>query len=147
MRFLLTSALMLAAAPALASSITPLAGNGGNGSIVMKTCGDCPPPKTEEEVSGYKVPVLDEGPQRIEIVEIGGEKKLVRTEAWLGGSPVVHISKMQDWMVEGGSILAGTVGDGVDHALVGAVKTDADGDAPADESSSLDLDALHLRLN
>ena len=147
MRFLLTCALILTAGSASASSITPLVGHAGNGSVVVKTCDDCPPPKTEEEVSGYKVPVLDKGPQRTEIVEIGGETKIVRTEAWLGGSPVVHVSKMQDWMVEGGSTLSGTAGDGVDHALVSAVRTDADRVASADEPSPLNLDSMHLRLN
>lgn len=147
MRFLLTSALILMAGSASASSITPLAGHGGNGSLVVKTCGDCPPPKTEEEVSGYKVPVLDKGPQRTEIVEIDGEKKLVRTEAWLGGSPVVHVSKMQDWMVEHHSETEGIGGDGVDTALVGAVTTDIESAAPADEPLPLDLATMHLRLD
>jgi hypothetical protein len=36
----------------------------------------------------------------MEIVDINGEKKLVRTEAWLGGSPVIHVSKLPEWMTE-----------------------------------------------
>jgi hypothetical protein len=36
---------------------------------------------------------LAPGTQRIEIREVGGVKKIYRTEAWLGGSPVVMVSK------------------------------------------------------
>ncbi len=145
MRFLLTSALILASAPALASSITPLSSHGERGSVITKSCTGCPPPASKEEQSRYRVPVLETGPQKTEIVEIDGEKKIVRTDAWLGGSPVVHVSKMQDWMIQGGgtSALAGTTGeDGIDHdATVGAVE--AGMTASADD---LDLDAFTLRL-
>ena len=36
---------------------------------------------------------LTPGTQRIEIREVDGVKKIYRTEAWLGGSPVVMVSK------------------------------------------------------
>lgn len=142
MRFLLTSALILASVPALASSITPLSSHGERGSVITKSCTGCPPPASKEEQSRYRVPVLETGPQKTEIVEIDGEKKIVRTDAWLGGSPVVHVSKMQDWMIQGGgTTLAGQ--DGIDHAAtVGAVEAGMTGSAAA-----LDLDAFTLRLS
>nr|CAD6605912.1 hypothetical protein RTCK_01734 [Rhizobium sp. TCK] len=145
MRFLLTSALILASAQALASSITPLSGHGERGSVITKSCTGCPPPASKEEQSRYRVPVLETGPQKIEIVEIDGEKKIVRTDAWLGGSPVVHVSKMQDWMIErGGTAVAGAAGqDGIDHtATVGAVEAGMTASAAA-----IDLDAFTLRLS
>lgn len=142
MRFLLTSALILASAPALASSITPLSSHGERGSVITKSCTGCPPPASKEEQSRYRVPVLETGPQKTEIVEIDGEKKIVRTDAWLGGSPVVHVSKMQDWMIGGGGT-ARAGQDGIDHAAtVGAVEAGMTGSAAA-----IDLDAFTLRLS
>ena len=41
----------------------------------------------------YIVPEIAEGTERTELKEINGEMKVVRTEAWLGGSPVVFITK------------------------------------------------------
>ena len=54
MRFLLTSAVILASGVAAhASSITPVISHGGNGSVVAKSCGDCPPLRPKDETSGY----------------------------------------------------------------------------------------------
>lgn len=148
MRFLLTTALILTSGTALASSITPLVGHSGNGSVITKSCDDCSPVETEEEATGYTVPVLESGPQKTEIVEINGEKMLVRTEAWLGGSPVVHVSKVHEWMPEGGSALAAHTGtDGIDHnAMVGAVHAGMAGTAAAEKPAAFDPDAMVLRL-
>jgi hypothetical protein len=147
MRFLLTSALILASGTAFASSITPLVNHGGNGSLVSQGCNDCPPLKPKEETT-YKVPVLESGPQKTEIVEINGEKKVVRTENWLGGSPVVHVSKVHEWTPTGSSMLAGTKGDGIDHdATVGSVHPDATAMRDEDEPAPIDFSALQLRLN
>jgi hypothetical protein len=147
MRFLLTSVLILASGTALASSITPVVNHGGNGSLVSQGCDECPPLKPKQETSTYKVPVLESGPQKTEIVEINGEKRALRTENWLGGSPVVHVSKVHDWTPTGSSMLAGTAGDGIDHdATVGAVHPDATA-MPQDEPPAIDFSALQLRLN
>lgn len=147
MRFLLISALILTSGTALASSITPLTGHGGNGSVVIRTCDACAPLKSKEETAGYTVPVLESGAQRTEIVEINGEKKLLRTEAWLGGSPVVHVSKVQEWMSEEGPALAGHNGtDGIDReALVGAVQAGMAG-SRAEQAQTFDTDTMPLRL-
>lgn len=150
MRLLLTGALILPSliftgATALASSITPLTGHGGNGSIVTQTCEDCPPVRPRDETSGYTVPVLDNGPQKTEIVEINGEKMLLRTEAWLGGSPVVHVSKVHEWTPGSDGSVAGA--DGIDHeATVGAVHAGMSG-TPAKPEAAFDPDAMVLRLD
>ncbi|MCJ8517582.1 hypothetical protein ABID21_000353 [Pseudorhizobium tarimense] len=149
MRFLLTSALILASCPTLASSLTLVITHGGNGSVVMKSCSDCPPLKPKDEASGYKVPVLEPGVQKTEVVEIGGEKKVLRTEAWLGGSPVVYVSKVHDWTFANSSMLASSSRDGIDRqALVGSVEADMSSAAdPAQEPQALNLATMQLRLN
>ncbi|MFN3364650.1 MAG: plant virulence effector HPE1-like domain-containing protein [Allorhizobium sp.] len=148
MRFLLTSALILASGTAFASSITPVTNHGGNGSMVSKSCADCPPLKPKDVAAGYQVPTLAPGSQKTEIVEINGEKKMLRTEAWSGGSPVVYVSKARDWTSGSGSALAGTAGDGVDHgATVGAVHPNVTALGLEDEPAPIDFSALELRLD
>ena len=144
MRLLLTGALIFMGGTALASSITPLTGHGGNGSIVAQACEDCPPVKPRDDNSGYTVPVLDNVFQKTEIIEINGEKKLLRTEAWLGGSPVVHVSKVHEWT--SGSSVAGA--DGIDHeATVGAVHAGMSGIPAEPEAAAFDPEAMVLRLD
>lgn len=98
----LTAVMVLAGNAAFAASIVALEGTQGrNGSIVTRACAHCPAPATAATKNGeYRVPELDHGTQKIAIVEINGEKKIVRTEAWLGGSPVVHVGKVQAWMTD-----------------------------------------------
>jgi hypothetical protein len=101
MRHLVVPAFVLAAGTAQAQSITPLDAvrHGATASMVTKTCGNCPPPVDRaDKEGGYKVPLLKDGVQSVAIMEIDGEKKIVRTEAWMGGSPVVYISKVPAWM-------------------------------------------------
>lgn len=99
MRYLALAAFLLASGAAHASSIQPLTthASGATKSVVSKSCGNCPPLKPTEDVL-YKVPVLKEGVQSVAVMEIDGEKKIVRTEHWLGGSPVIHINKVPEWM-------------------------------------------------
>jgi hypothetical protein len=99
MRHLALTAFVIAAGTAQAQSIMPLAadGHGAVLSVVSKSCTSCPPLKKTED-TGYKVPVLQDRVQAVSVVEIDGQKKIVRTEHWMGGSPVVHISKVPDWM-------------------------------------------------
>jgi hypothetical protein len=146
MRVVLTTALILMSGTALASSITPLTGHGGNGSVVNKACADCPPVKSDE-TSSYTVPVLETGPQKSEIIEINGEKKLIRTEAWLGGSPVVHVSKVQDWMTSEAPVPQMSAGsDGIDRdAMVGAVHAGMTGSA-TDQAVAFHPETMQLRL-
>jgi hypothetical protein len=77
MRTLLpTFAFMLLAAPALAGSIEPVAGA-----------------SSEPKHATYQVDAIDHGTQKVEIREENGERKIFRTEAWMGGSPVLFVSK------------------------------------------------------
>lgn len=89
--FILATALTLAG-PALASSIEMVGATTKAGSIVVKSCTDCPAPKPVAHRDNYIVPTLKSGTQTVELKDINGQEKLVRTEAWMGGSPVVYIS-------------------------------------------------------
>nr|WP_316652812.1 plant virulence effector HPE1-like domain-containing protein [uncultured Gellertiella sp.] len=93
MRILMTLAALLAAAPAFAGSIDRLKslppGTDVEG-ITRIGCTDCPAPVAKK--NPYDVPRLTQGQQRLELRTISGKQKLYRTEAWLGGSPVVFVS-------------------------------------------------------
>ena len=92
----IAAAFLALQAPAFASSIEAVSMHNGSGSIVVKSCGHCPASEAKAKRGAYVVPALKPGTQTVEIREINGEKKLVRTEAWLGGSPVVYVSKAPD---------------------------------------------------
>ncbi|WP_051904084.1 plant virulence effector HPE1-like domain-containing protein [Neorhizobium vignae] len=170
MRLVLATALVFASSSAFASSITVINGTHQPGvSIVAKTCAGCPiaaAPKSDE--AAYKVPDLPAGTQKTEIIEINGEKKLARTEAWLGGSPVIHVSKLPKWMAEDKAIAevhpttngstqtqiaaAEAPSDGIDtDAMTSAVKTIGEASVGIAEASlaprALDLDLFVLRTN
>lgn len=99
MRHLALTAFVLFAGTAQAQSILPLSSNtqGKTASMLSMTCETCPPLKTSDD-SNYKVPELRGSIQSVSLMEIDGQKKIVRTDAWMGGSPVVYISKVPDWM-------------------------------------------------
>ncbi|CDZ28802.1 plant virulence effector HPE1-like domain-containing protein [Neorhizobium galegae] len=170
MRLVLATALVFASGSAFASSITVINGTHQPGvSIVTKTCAGCPvavAPESDE--AAYKVPDLPVGTQKTEIIEINGEKKLARTEAWLGGSPVIHLSKLPKWMAEekaiaelhpttNGStqtqiVAAEAPADGIDtDAMTSAVKTIGEASVGIAEASlapqPLALDMFQLRTN
>ena len=93
----LGAAILLMAGSAMASSIevigkaTP---RPAEGSIVTESCADCPPLQAEVTKKDYTVPELKPGAlQTTEVRDVGGEKKIYRTEAWMGGSPVLFVSK------------------------------------------------------
>lgn len=99
MRHLALTAFVLFAGTAQAQSILPLSSDTQDmtTSMISISCGTCPPIKTADS-SSYKVPVLRGSVQSTSLMEIDGQKKIVRTDAWMGGSPVVYISKVPDWM-------------------------------------------------
>jgi hypothetical protein len=99
MRHLALTAFVLFAGTAQAQSVLPFPGDtqGTTPSMLSLTCETCPPLKAADD-SNYKVPVLKGGVQSVSLMEIDGKKKIVRTDAWMGGSPVVHISNIPDWM-------------------------------------------------
>ncbi|CZT34396.1 plant virulence effector HPE1-like domain-containing protein [Rhizobium sp. 9140] len=65
-------------------------------SVTVLHCKDCPALKPDVRAVTYVVPDLAPGTDRTEVKDINGEMKLVRAEAWLGGSPVTFISKASD---------------------------------------------------
>jgi hypothetical protein len=88
---ILVIALLSSAAAAQAGSIDVVTtGRDVPRSIEKISCPSCvrKPKKVEQSVVE-----LAPGTQRIEIREVDGVKKVYRTESWLGGSPVVIVSK------------------------------------------------------
>ena len=88
---ILVIALLSSAATAQAGSIDAIkTGKDAPRSIEKISCPSCAkkPKKAEQSVVE-----LAPGTQKIEIREIAGVRKIYRTEAWLGGSPVVMVSK------------------------------------------------------
>ncbi|WP_049735986.1 plant virulence effector HPE1-like domain-containing protein [Rhizobium ecuadorense] len=92
----LGAAILLMAGSAMASSIEVVGKTAPRteGSIVTERCADCPPLQAELVKKDYTVPELKPGVlQASEVRDVGGEKKIYRTEGWMGGSPVVFVSK------------------------------------------------------
>jgi len=136
----LTLAFALAAGSALASSIQPIDSKTevSAGSIIDMACVDCPSIKPPEVKKDYVVPELAPGTQTIVIRDIDGQKKVVRTEAWMGGSPVVFVSKPTPEALAA----ANTLPDGIDMtAKTAALPKSAKTQAPA----PLDLSGFQLR--
>lgn len=98
MRHLAFTIFVLVAGTAQAQSVTPLAASseGANSSIVTIGCQSCPPLARDE--ASYKVPKLHGGVESVSVMDIDGEKRIVRTTRLMGGSPVVYISKVPGWM-------------------------------------------------
>jgi len=169
MRLVLTTALVFASSAALASSIKAIEGNPASPtSIVEKRCTDCPVAEAKADTSTYKVPELAPGTQKMEIIDINGEKKLARTEAWLGGSPVIHVSRLPEWLAGEEAVAeirpttngstemqieeAEASGDGIDvQAMTSAVEAGKGADTRIIEASAaprpLTLDTFQLRFN
>lgn len=119
--FLLTLASIAAAGAANATSVENIAsGKDADSSIATFTCSHCPPPVVKKP--SYIVPQVAPGTERVELKEINGEMKLVRTEAWLGGSPVVFVNKASDEAIKAAQV------DAAPAAIVG--KTAAAGSLP-----------------
>jgi hypothetical protein len=133
---ILTAAFVLACGSAMANSIQPmesLAAGGTSVSMVSRSCVDCPALKGVELIKRqYVVPVLKNGTQTTVVRQINGETKVVRTEAWLGGSPVVFISNATPEALAA----ADAPTDGIDATATAAV-------APAPKP--LDLAGFALR--
>lgn len=95
-RIFLSAVFLLAAGSAMAGSIEVVGPSKPKeaGSIIAKTCGHCPPLQTEASKKDYSVPELRPGAfQQAEVRDVDGEKKIYRTENWMGGSPVLFVSK------------------------------------------------------
>ncbi|WP_377290578.1 plant virulence effector HPE1-like domain-containing protein [Rhizobium sp. SG2393] len=97
MRSVLMSALLLGAGPAAASSIELITTGPSSdtaGSVETITCAQCVSLPKKETASAYQVPTVQPGTERREIRTVNGQLKMLRTEAWLGGSPVTFVSAL-----------------------------------------------------
>lgn len=147
------------ASPAAASSILfmsaiPLATSPSVNDITCTTCDEriVAPVKPR-----YMVPELVNGTQLNELKQRNGKTALMRTEAWMGGSPVTFVSLSPVWIETERSVLAGRAapanrGDGVDlKATTSAVSPASEtGTAPAPAAAELtpaepDFSGMELR--
>jgi hypothetical protein len=154
MRFLLpTIACGLLATPVIASSIeTVTPGTKGQGSIEAISCAECPALKETKRAATYVVPDIAPGTQKVEIREIGGERKLFRSEAWLGGSPVVFVNRAPETVdtaiaAEPGEPAAAVDPDTLTGALGDKVADRAAASAETAGSRQLDPSTFELRLD
>lgn len=149
------SMLLGAAAAQAASSIDEVQTNDTERSIeriVCEACGPVDSKLTEEEPEI----TLRPGEQKIEVREVDGVKKIFRTEAWFGGSPVVVVSKAPDQASDAQT--AGTAADSaepvatveIDPNATTSVTASMTGDPlPKTEKAEikkLDTSNLELRL-
>ena len=137
MRLLLpTLAAFLMAAPAFA------------GSIATVSCSTCPALKPRPQSETYHVDAIAPGTQKIEIREENGQRKIYRTEAWMGGSPVTFVSTAP---AEAAATADAAAGDRVDtQAHTGALDTtvtEAVSTAAATPSREFDPAGFALRLD
>ncbi|APG83680.1 hypothetical protein SAMCCGM7_Ch0899 [Sinorhizobium americanum CCGM7] len=101
---LITAALTFAAGTAAASSVEDVtAGAAVNSSVATISCSQCPPLQPKKKAS-YVVPELAPGTAKLDLKEIDGEMKALRTEAWLGGSPVVFVNKASEDVIRAASM-------------------------------------------
>lgn len=153
MRTLLTLAVLLAAAPAFAGSFEPAGGTTTAGSIETVSCDGCPALKPKRATSTYHVDTIDPGTQKVEIREANGERKIFRTEAWMGGSPVLFVSKAPAETVQAAD--AAAPAENVTIAVDATAKTSAlDSGAARDaktaaiaSSQEFDPAGFELRVN
>ncbi len=97
----LTVSCVFAAGSAFASSIeTPTSSPRENGSIAAISCASCPPLVIKKKKLSYVVPEVASGTERVELKEMNGKMRLVRTEAWLGGSPVVFVTTASEDVIK-----------------------------------------------
>ncbi|MGV1761263.1 plant virulence effector HPE1-like domain-containing protein [Rhizobium sp. A22-96] len=137
---LLTLACVLAGGTALASSIQSIDSRAhrGDGNIIEKSCANCPPLALKTAEKEYTVPTLTPGTQSVVIRTVDGEKKVVRTEAWMGGSPVMFVSKPTPEALAA----AGEPADGIDMTATTAALSQISA-LPA--TAPLDLSTFQLR--
>ena len=150
MRTLLpTLAIALLAAPAFAGSIEPVAGATTAGSIEAISCEHCPALKPKLKASTYHVDDIAPGTQKVEVREQNGERKIFRTEAWMGGSPVLFVNKAPAETVAevekpagANAVDTGTQTGALDSGAAGQAAT-----ASMATSQEFDPSKFELRLN
>jgi hypothetical protein len=152
-QFIIGTAMLLTAGSAMASSIEIIgkAPRTDGGSIVTETCTSCPPLQTAERKKDYTVPTLAPGAfQQSALRDVGGEPKLFRTEGWMGGSPVVFVSKATPEVLA--AFKATVPAEGIDPTATtsvtgGDMKPVIEGMAgPAEQTAPLDVSSFKLRM-
>ena len=150
----LSAAIALMSGPVMASSIDVVGKSAptDNGSILTETCQTCPPLQATLVKKDYIVPTLQPGTfQSSQIRDIAGEKKLFRTEGWMGGSPVVFVTKAPEESMTASAPPA-VPSDGIDmtattSAVIGGdAKPVVANMAPAEQTVPLDVSLFKLRL-
>ena len=143
---------VFAAGSAFASSIEVVGKDTriNGGSISQESCQSCPPLETVERKKDYTVPTLAPGAlQSSEIRDVNGEKKLYRTEGWMGGSPVVFVTKAPAEPMTAATQPADNIDRASTTAAVvgGDVKPIAAGMAglPKEQKAPLDVSKFELR--
>ncbi|MCO6177290.1 plant virulence effector HPE1-like domain-containing protein [Ciceribacter sp. RN22] len=152
-RLILTAATILATGPAMASSVEVIHAipRAESHSVEVMHCQDCPPPAAVKK-NAYVVPTLPAGEQKAEIRDVDGERKLIRTEAWMGGSPVVFVNKADGWATNGSIVTAAIPGEdrgsdvGIDVTATTAAVGGEAGAATATGPAMLDTSGFELRL-
>ncbi|MDH6266543.1 hypothetical protein M2360_001939 [Rhizobium sp. SG_E_25_P2] len=91
MRLAIIAAFAAMSAPAFAGSIDVKATDRSGRSVEFIRCEACGQMAEKKVVDTG--PMLRPGEQKIEIRTVNGQKMIYRTEAWMGGSPVVMVSK------------------------------------------------------
>ena len=144
----------LMAGSAMASSIDVVGAKAvsANSSIMTMRCVTCPPLQVVEAKKEYIVPTLASGTlEQSQIRDVDGERKLFRTEGWMGGSPVVFVTKAPALSVAAAAPVVNGA-DGVDMATTSAViggnvKPVAAGVAghQAEQTRPLDVSKFKLR--
>ncbi|WP_337266255.1 plant virulence effector HPE1-like domain-containing protein [Oryzifoliimicrobium ureilyticus] len=139
----------LVAGSAAASSIDVIHGAPAQAqSITVIQCAACGPAKArapDGSFGSYNVPDLPPGQiQSIEFRDAGGKREIVRTEQWMGGSPVVFVTKAPATMQAFLPDAPLHFGDGIDAKSVTAALVPAV--APTSEQSGMpDVSSFELR--
>ncbi len=153
-QFILGAAIALIAGSAMASSIDVIKPTApeGNGSILKETCTSCPPLAVAERKKDYTVPTLASGSlQASELRDVGGEKKLYRTEGWMGGSPVVFVTKATPEVLQAFDKSAAPA-EGIDPTATTSVigldakPATAGMTAETEQTAPLDISSFKLRM-
>lgn len=143
---LLTVAIVLASSSAIASSIEIIGHDRtGNGSVISVTCAACPPSSAEKKAV-VAMPALATGTQDVSIRDVDGKRQIVRTEAWLGGSPVTYISNNKAWFPADDTETATTIDTQAKTSAIGnAVAKEASASSSTDAPTPVLFDGVMLR--
>ena len=95
---LLTVSMLAGAAPCLAGSVVTNPPQNDRSTFVTITCAECPPVAAPEAKDAAPAVNLAQGAQTVTVTEEGGVRRVIRTDAFMGGSPVTFVSTSSIWM-------------------------------------------------